>query len=160
MDRPVYVFLDPDGTAGPVAPWMYVVVEKQTGVVYQQQFGGNVTRFGQVEGYLVPVHAPEALEELRDLFERTFRGAGTWDYDWSGSATEPGHRGAPLPSDPLRRLRDAVRRIPFWTTNCDGDAEQRDLLKVDEDRLAEVDEAWVPVLTPAGPGVLLWPNSD
>ncbi|WUO43891.1 DUF6210 family protein [Streptomyces sp. NBC_00285] len=31
---------------------------------------------------------------------------------------------------------------------------------LDESRLAEADEAWVPVLTPDGPGVLTWENSD
>ncbi|MEU6356441.1 DUF6210 family protein [Streptomyces sp. NPDC047072] len=34
------------------------------------------------------------------------------------------------------------------------------LLDLDESRLAEADEAWVPVLTPDGPGVLTWENSD
>ncbi|WP_328753160.1 DUF6210 family protein [Streptomyces sp. NBC_00285] len=33
-------------------------------------------------------------------------------------------------------------------------------LLLDESRLAEADEAWVPVLTPDGPGVLTWENSD
>jgi hypothetical protein len=33
-------------------------------------------------------------------------------------------------------------------------------LKLDESRIAEADEAWVPVLTPDGSGVLMWFNSD
>lgn len=33
-------------------------------------------------------------------------------------------------------------------------------LALDESRLGEVDEAWVPVVTPDGPGVLVWENSD
>jgi hypothetical protein len=76
------VFLDPDGTMGAIVPWMYVVVEMETGVVYQQQCGGTATRQGEVEGYLVPVHAPDSPARLRDLFERALRGAGAWDYDW------------------------------------------------------------------------------
>ncbi|MGO4755221.1 DUF6210 family protein, partial [Streptomyces sp. 2MCAF27] len=33
-------------------------------------------------------------------------------------------------------------------------------LRLDEGRLAEADEAWIPVTTPDGPGELLWCNSD
>jgi hypothetical protein len=147
MDQPRYVFLDPDGTMA-VTSWMYVVVELATGIVYQTQYGGTVTRDGAVEGYLVPVHEPEALAELRDLFERTFRGAGAWDHDWTGSP------------DRLRRLREAVGRIPFWVCTSDGEGEQRLMLTLDDSRLSVADEAWVPVRTPAGPGMLLWSNSD
>ena len=32
-------------------------------------------------------------------------------------------------------------------------------LLLDEQHLGDADEAWVPVLTPDGPGVLVWPNS-
>jgi hypothetical protein len=35
-----------------------------------------------------------------------------------------------------------------------------DRFALDESRLAEADEAWVPVFTPDGPGVLTWENSD
>ena len=33
-------------------------------------------------------------------------------------------------------------------------------LVLDESRLSEADEAWVPVMTPDGPGVLVRENSD
>ncbi|MGS2617385.1 DUF6210 family protein [Micromonospora sp. LZ34] len=33
-------------------------------------------------------------------------------------------------------------------------------LRLDESRMREVDEAWVPVITPDGSGVLVWFNSD
>ncbi|MEV6241519.1 DUF6210 family protein [Lentzea sp. NPDC051838] len=46
------VFLDPDGTEH---DWLYVVVRAQTGVAYEQQYGGTANRLGEVEGYLVPV---------------------------------------------------------------------------------------------------------
>lgn len=160
MNQRRYVCLDPDGTMGAATPWMYVVVEMATGVVYQQQYGGLATRHGEVEGYLVPVHAPEALDGLRDLFERTFRGSGAWDYDWSGSGSTPAPRSGMPADEPLRRLQDAVGRIPFWTCTSDGQGEERHMLAVDVSRLADVDEAWVPVRTPDGPGVLLWFNPD
>jgi hypothetical protein len=33
-------------------------------------------------------------------------------------------------------------------------------LRIDEERADELDEAWVPVLTPDGPAYLAWVNSD
>ncbi|MGW2742114.1 DUF6210 family protein [Streptomyces sp. NPDC001450] len=64
------------------------------------------------------------------------------------------------------------RRRPGWSTRC-REAGLRPVragglpdpptprpLALDETRLAEVDEAWVPVVTPDGPGVLVRENSD
>src|SRR6185312_14640893 len=63
-----YVSLDPDGMAGGTG-WLHVVVRAQTGVIYQQQYGGTACRQGQVEGFLVPVFGPKGLSQLRELFE-------------------------------------------------------------------------------------------
>ncbi|GLW69407.1 hypothetical protein Kpho02_17060 [Kitasatospora phosalacinea] len=58
----------------------------------------------------------------------------------------------------LDRLRAAVGFHVYGSANRD------DLfpapLVLDESRLPEVDEAWVPVLTPDGLGVLVQENSD
>jgi hypothetical protein len=76
-----YVSLDPDGwLAG--AGWLYVVVRAETGVIYQQQYGGTACRQGRVEGFLVPVFGLKGLSLLRELFEGHFGGAGTWSYRW------------------------------------------------------------------------------
>ncbi|GLZ11545.1 hypothetical protein Acsp04_17800 [Actinomadura sp. NBRC 104425] len=123
--------LDPDGMAD---GWLYVVVEAPTGVIYQQQYGGTACRQGQVEGYLVPVFGPDALDSLRTLFERHFRGAGAWHRSWSAQERD--------------RFRDGVEGITFWA--CDGHTEEPHALKLDENRMADTDEAWVPVLTPDG----------
>ncbi len=138
-----YVFLDPDGMAGGTG-WLYVVVQAETGVFYQQQYGGTACRQGQVEGFLVPVFGPQGLARLRELFEGHFGGAGTWNHQWPGSE--------------LDRLRKSVRDISYWA--CDGQADTPHELQLDEQRLRDADEAWVPVLTPDGPGVLVWSNSD
>ncbi|SCF23336.1 DUF6210 family protein [Micromonospora chokoriensis] len=136
-----FVFLDPDGMAG---GWLYVVVEAQTGVFYQQQYGGTACRQGQVEGFLVPMAGADAVTALRQLFEKDFRGAGTWNYPW--------------PNEERNRLRQIIGGISYWA--CDGRREEPHALRLDESRIREADEAWIPVLTPDGPGVLVWFNSD
>jgi Family of unknown function (DUF6210) len=133
------ISIDPVGTA---PEWMYVVIEDSTDVAYAQQYGGTACRQGEIEGYLVPVHSNEALSELRALFEVRLRGAGVW------------HRR--LDGELLGVVRCAVGRIEYWPTN-DGEPE---ILRVDDQRLDDLDEAWIPVVTSDGPGVLIWCNSD
>jgi hypothetical protein len=137
------VFLDPDGMAGGTG-WLYVVMRGETGVFYQQQYGGTACRQGQVEGYLVPVFGPDSLALLHELFEGHFRGAGTRGHQWRDES--------------LDRLREAVQGVCYWA--CDGLAETPHELQLDDQRLHDADEAWIPVLTPDGPGVLVWFNSD
>ena len=135
------MLLDPDGT-GP--EWAYVVVQWRTGVVYQQQYGGTACRQGEIEGYLVPVDGSTARPLLDDVFVRSLRRVGCW--------------GRPLEPELLDRVRRAVSLIRFWP-DSQGSATFEPLV-LDEDRLDDLDEAWVPVTTADGPGVLLWPNSD
>ncbi|MEU3644342.1 DUF6210 family protein [Lentzea sp. NPDC034063] len=137
-----YVFLDPDGSAGD--GWLHVVVEARTGVVYQQQCGGTACRQAQAEGFLVPLFGPDGLAALRELFEKHFRGAGTWDHGWLDSERS--------------RLREGVGMIGYWA--CNGSEEELTVLRLDESRIREVDEAWIPVITADGPGFLVWANSD
>ncbi|MFE7398808.1 DUF6210 family protein [Streptomyces sp. NPDC057557] len=136
-----FVTLDQDGTAD---GWLHVVVEASTGIVYQQQYGGHMCRQGRTEGFLVPVFGPDALDALRQLFEEDFAGAGTWNYSW--------------PDGKRARLRGIIEGIPYWAS--DGHTEDLHTLRLDESRIRDADEAWVPVITPDGPGVLLWANSD
>ncbi|MBQ1023259.1 DUF6210 family protein [Micromonospora sp. C95] len=136
-----FVFLDPDGMAG---GWLYVVVEAGTGVFYQQQYGGTACRQGQVEGFLVPIAGDGAFDVLRQLFEKDFRGAGTWTHPWRGEERD--------------RLSRIIGGLSYWA--CDGHSEEPYALRLDESRIREADEAWVPVITPDGPGVLVWRNSD
>jgi hypothetical protein len=124
--------------------WLYVVVEANTGVFYQQQYGGTACRQGQIEGFLVPLFGPDELDALRELFEKHFGGAGTWNYRWS--------------DDERDRLREVVGVLRYWAS--DGTTEEPHALRLDESRIGEADEAWVPVITRDGPGVLVWFNSD
>ncbi|MFD5462005.1 DUF6210 family protein [Kitasatospora sp. NPDC127059] len=137
-----FVTLDQDGP--PEGGWLHVIVAAPTGVVHRQQYGGQACRQGRAEGFLVPVFDPAALDALRRLFEEEFAGAGTWNHSW--------------PEDERARLRGIVGRVPYWTS--DGQTDARHALELDEGRIHEADEAWVPVVTPDGPGLLVWSNSD
>jgi hypothetical protein len=137
-----YVQLHPDGLADGTG-WLHVVVRAQTGVFYRQQYGGTACRQGELEGFLVPVLGSSSFVQLRELFEGHFGGAGTWRHRWR--------------DEEIESLRKQVRGISYW----DGDALSATPrpLRLDQRHLGEVDEAWVPVLTPDGPGILVWSNS-
>ncbi len=141
-----HVFIDPTGMLGEIG-YSFVVVEAPTGIVYEQQYGGTACRQGEREGYLVPVAGGEAVRRLRHLFEVSMKGTGA-QYEQ-------------LPDDVLEQVRSAVREVVFWkSTETGWGQEEGFFLEMDESRADEVDEAWVPVVTPDGPGVLTWPNSD
>lgn len=142
-----YVFLDPDGAQG--RDWLYVIVQAPTGIFYEQQYGGTATLRGHAEGYLVPVDDGRALAELRTLFEGDLRGTGASRYVW--------------PADLLQRLRSAVTKVVLWGSAATSEGLSfisPQALVLDEERLREIDEAWIPVITADGPGILVWPNSD
>lgn len=137
-----YVFLDPIGAS--TGGWLSVIMSAPTGVVYQTQYGGTACRPGAAEGFLVPIFGDEPDEGLRDLFELHFQGAGTRGHDWDDAE--------------LNRLRRLIGEVEYWS--CDGRDETSHPLVLDERLLHEVDEAWIPVSTPDGPGILTWMNSD
>jgi hypothetical protein len=142
MPRRRYVLLDPDGMADGTG-WLYVVVRAQTGVFYRQQYGGTACRQGEVQGFLVPVLGPASFVQLRELFEGYFGGAGTRNHRWRDKEIES--------------LRKPVRAISYWA--CDALHATPHPLQLDEQHLSDADEAWIPVLTPDGPGILVWSNS-
>jgi hypothetical protein len=143
-----YVFLDPDGTQS-TEDWSYVIVHAPTGIFYEHQYGGTANLLARYEGYLVPVAGDEGLAELLTLFRRDLRGSGVG--------------GLPWPDALLQRLRDAVGKISYWESAATAEGLNfisPHPLKLDEARLSEADEAWLPVVTVDGPAMLTWPNSD
>jgi hypothetical protein len=54
-------------------------------------------------------------------------------------------------------LREAIARVRMDPS--EGGPSEVPLI-LDESRLDEIDEAWVPVTSPDGPSVLIWENSD
>ncbi len=67
----------------------------------------------------------------------------------------PGSQWTPEALDELSGL---VERIAFWRTSRMDD--QPHYLQLDRTRLDELTEAWIPVRTIYGPGVLVFANSD
>ncbi|MEV7119668.1 DUF6210 family protein [Kitasatospora griseola] len=139
-----HIFLDPDGI-GAGQGWMFVIVAAPTGVVYQNQGGGFGCIQYQQEGYLIPLFGRDLDVDLQEIFVGELKGQGSRRLDW--------------PAELLDRLRAAVADFGVYGSGRHDDALPT-WLALDESRLSEVDEAWVPVLTPHGPGVLVWENSD
>jgi hypothetical protein len=138
------VWIDPDGFLD--HDWMAVIVRAETGVSYRQQCGGTACRQGTVEGYLVPVFSRAAYAALTGLFEGTLQGAGAWNWRW--------------PDELLTVLREAVALVRMPPSAWSDFPDESQPLLLDESRLDEADEAWIPVTCADGPGVLTWPNSD
>lgn len=145
------VYLDPDGT---FHGWLAVVVRRDTGVIYGTQCAGVATEQRFVEGYLIPLGGSkyendEGSIEI-DALTEIFHEDGWCKYCW---------RGRELPLDRLARLGNLLQTIPYW--HCDLDAhDSKHPLRIDQSRIDELAEAWIPVETPDGPGVLLYQNCD
>ncbi|WP_405772029.1 DUF6210 family protein [Actinacidiphila glaucinigra] len=97
---------------------------------------------GTVEGFL-PLFGPDGSAALRELFEKDFRGAGTWNHPW--------------PDDERDSLRGAIGAVRHRA--CDGTTEGPRAVRPVESRICEADEAWVPVIAPDGPAVPVWFDS-
>ena len=136
-----HVFLNPDGTQQSLA---VVVVQHPTGITYGHQCAGVLTDCRSLEGFLIPVGGPELSARLSSWFVTRWRGSG-FDMDWT--------------VDLIESLAELVSTIACWQTTIDGE-DRRAFLRLDKDRIDECVEAWVPVETPYGPGVLLFENSD
>ena len=58
------------------------------------------------------------------------------------------------------RLAALVATVPYWQCSLDVVGDRRLPLALDRSRIDEICEAWVPVVTPDGPGILLYGNCD
>lgn len=146
------VFLDPDGTFPP--GWLGVIVAGATGVVYANQCAGVGCDQREQEGYYVPLGGVkrEATEGAIDTSELTRPFHDARGCDWS-------RVGEMIPPACMAALEEAVAEIPFWSTMPEG-VDVRGHLSLDRTRLSDIREAWVPVQTPDGPGILVWENCD
>jgi len=136
------VFVDQSGFL--LHPWMAVLCQADTGIRYSHRTSGVRCLSRSMDGYYVPVFNRETLACLRSLFEEEREGQGA--------------RQGPEVLTPYReRIRDAVSQVRM-DSSVGGPGEVP--LQLDYSRFGEADEAWIPVVTPNGPGVLIWENSD
>jgi hypothetical protein len=149
-----YIFLDPDGTQD---FGLLVIVAAPTGVVYTHQCSGVYTLQREAEGSVVPVGGPAAAKALLGFFWRRFR--DNPPYREPGGALDPRDEWTP---DALARLKALVSEIFLWKTHPDSaEAEDdRAAISLDRSRLDELTEAWIPILTVYGSGILAFANSD
>lgn len=147
-----YVFLDADGI---LEPWLVVVIQHRTAVVYGTQCAGVRTEVRFIEGYLVPLGGSKygAEDERIDPVALTevFHEGDACRWSWEGNA---------LPEERMRRLRSVVEQIPYWRCTLIPEQDTKHHLRLDPNRTAQITEAWIPVETPDGPGVLLYKNCD
>ncbi len=141
-----HVYLDPDGTED---LGMLLIVAASTGVTYETQCDGVATDQKSLEGFLIPLGQAQ--------FEKKF-----WNELFCDKHL--GNHG-PIPwLDPntakyLARLEQIVAEIVCWKSQQGGN-EERSHLTLDRTRIDECVEAWIPVLTPYGRGILTLKNSD
>jgi Family of unknown function (DUF6210) len=128
------------------------VLQAEGGMVYGTQCAGLSTEMRFAQGYYVPAAGwkfdadggPLQIEAFTEVFHRQ----GACQFAWQGAG---------LPADRLARLRALVADLP-WCGGVGGEMKGR--LSLDEERLDELAEAWVPVMSPDGRGVLLYKNCD
>jgi len=146
-----YVFLDPDGT---LESALHLVIEHPTGIIYGTQCGGTACEERATEGYLVPLggHMFDVDRGRLDLAEFTavFH-KGTACLNWTGTE---------LPRERLSRLRALVEQVVYWKVEPDLESDTRGHLRLDDSRIGEVAEGWIPVLSDEGRGILLHDNCD
>jgi hypothetical protein len=144
-----FVSLDQDGTAG---AWLAVVVRRETGVVYGNQCAGVSCLQWRVEGYLVPLSGWKREDGGKidfDLLNGVFHEGDTCRYDWTGRN---------LPVERLEKLNELIGELSYWRSSSRHP--DKYAIHVDMDRIDEIAEAWIPVETPDGPGVLIYENCD
>ncbi len=144
------IYLDPDGT---YSGWISLIIHSPTRVAYATQCGGVANDQRIIEGYLIPLNGsafdePEPLS--RTEFTSIFHRGRKCIYTWTGEA---------LPSARLTELDNLIQKIPYWINRSVNES-SRAHINLDYSRLNELCEGWVPVITPDGPGILVFDNCD
>jgi hypothetical protein len=142
------VFLNPDGSR---PTGLLVIVSAPTGVIYRTRCGGLTNEQRQNEGFLVPCPSQDfdltgnVESALVEFFSERFRNQGDTGDTW--------------PQPYVEELAALIQRVVYWLTPAGG-ADSRMRLALHRSRLSECTEAWIPVITPEGPGILTFDNSD
>lgn len=136
------ILLNPDGIRD---FGLLLLVETSHGIRYEHQVAGYACEQRVARGFLIPLGPPASADPLVEFFERSFRGNPPLS-GWSAWAQDQRDACAHL-----------VSKVQVWDERV---ADKWVPLAVDYSRGDEVTEGWIPVLTPYGPGVLLFRNSD
>jgi hypothetical protein len=145
------VRIDPDGSQD---PGLLVLIRSETGVIYEHQCGGHNTFQYKAEGYVVPIGPPSESEGLRHFFEHEFK---NWP-PFRGLNPSVGSETS-WSATSLATLETLVGALRIWHRDEAGE-DNWTVLTLDKNWPDEFTEAWLPVKTQMGPGVLLWHNSD
>ena len=60
----------------------------------------------------------------------------------------------------VHRLQELIEAVAYWRRTDVNEADERLQLKLDDARLSECTEGWIPVATAYGPGILVFENCD
>jgi hypothetical protein len=143
--RKKYVEINPNDVE---ENYLYVIIQSETGVVYRHQCEGLATSQNEVEGFLIPLDGKWYSKPLLDFFSK-YEG-------WP-----PGlKKGSKWEESDLDELSKIISKIPIWHNHIDCNNDERVFLVLDLQRKEELTEAWVPVITPYGKGILVFENCD
>lgn len=152
-----YIFIDPDGTS---KKWLYLIVHANTSVFYSTQCAGLLNEIRTSEGYLIPLSGITfdtkydinvEIENLENFFQRK-----PFEFQHNTSALHSIQHGF-LDLGQLKRI---IENITVWFSTSQDAEDQRQHLSIDENKIGEITEAWIPVISPYGKAVLIWKNSD
>lgn len=151
-EKAQFVYIDSDGTFG---DWIAVVIESNTGVIYGTQCGGTACEQRYIEGFLIPCGGISFNVDNgyinSEMLTSPFHNSNGGCYYHS--------QGEILAESKIENIAFNVKQIPFWHYTNINDC-TRNHLEIDLDRIDEICEAWIPVKTPYGRGVLIWNNCD
>ena len=124
-----------------------LIVEHRTGVVYGNQVGGLACVWRSLEGFFVVLGTGQVPQSFIDYFARYGGSPPLTRLDWS-------------PGDLADVASLIARTAPFASTGADGFGESRLPVRLDESRLDDLTEGWIPVAFGDRRGVIVFPNSD
>lgn len=154
------VTIDPHGTG---QLYFGVIIQDVSGIVYSQQCGGTACEQREIEGYFIPIGGLGFSIKNEETVTENHE-------DDPGFEIEKGHinqllsvfhkaNGGCLWGKPsveqLARLRAVIEKIQYKDENG-----RETWLLLNDAKLDEILEAWVPVITLDGQGILTWPNCD
>ncbi len=141
---PHVVVLDPDQSQ---RLNLHVIVEAATGVIYQQQCNGYYCDQRSLEGFLIPVGGAAETQKVYGWFWTNFTGYSGLPELWT--------------EEKRGQLAALVAEVRCWYgRDIDGRDAEPHYLQLDTTRMDQCVEAWIPVVTPYGRGILTLINSD